>query len=109
MGWTDQVRRRVHGPGRLRRLRGLRRPRAAAAATGVSALEQIRTADDAREATVEIEPGASATAHWSEELGTTVVVTDGLENPGQEKASENWFVRGESPASADPIIVTATA
>ncbi len=36
-------------------------------------------------------------------------MTDGLENPGQEKASENWFVRGESPASADPIIVTATA
>lgn len=66
----------------------------------VSALEQIRTADDARQASVQLPEGGAATAHWSAELGSVVLVADGLEDLGAEKTYELWFVRGDAPVAA---------
>lgn len=66
----------------------------------VVALEQIQAAEDAEQATVELEGGGTATAHWSAELGTAVLVTDGIAAPSSGEDYELWFVRGETPVSA---------
>lgn len=66
----------------------------------VVALEQIEDAEDAQQATVELEAGGVATAHWSESLGTAVLVTEGLESLGEGQTYELWYVRGDDPVSA---------
>ncbi|MEJ1088979.1 anti-sigma factor [Microbacterium sp. Mu-80] len=66
----------------------------------VVALEQIRSADDAEEATVDLESGGSATAHWSDELGKAVLVTRGIDDLPDDESYELWFVRGDQPISA---------
>lgn len=66
----------------------------------VVALEQIERASDAQEATVELESGAVATAHWSASLGEAVLVTDGLEPLDDDLTYELWFVRADAPVSA---------
>lgn len=66
----------------------------------VVALDQIETAPDSRQATVELEAGAQATAHWSESIGTVVLVTEGLEQLDDDRTYEMWFVRGDTPVSA---------
>ncbi|MFB7252074.1 anti-sigma factor domain-containing protein [Microbacterium sp. NPDC056234] len=66
----------------------------------VVALEQIENAPDAQAASVELESGAVATAHWSASLGEAVLVTDGLEPLDDDLTYELWFVRGDAPVSA---------
>lgn len=66
----------------------------------VVALEQIQDADDAAEASVTLDDGTTATAHWSASLGSAVLVTDGLAAPADGRTYELWFVRGETPISA---------
>ncbi|MFD5226612.1 anti-sigma factor domain-containing protein [Microbacterium sp. NPDC058342] len=66
----------------------------------VSALEQIRSAEDARQATIELPSGGEATAHWSATLGDVVLVTSGLEALDEEQTYELWYVRGEAPVAA---------
>ena len=66
----------------------------------VVALEQIENAPDAQEATVELESGGVATAHWSASLGEAVLVTDGLEPLDDDLTYELWFVREDAPVSA---------
>lgn len=66
----------------------------------VVALEQIEAAGDAQQETVELEDGATATAHWSGSVGKAVLVTEGLPSPDEGKTYELWFVRGDSPVSA---------
>lgn len=66
----------------------------------VVALEDIEAAPDARQATVELESGAQATAHWSASEGSAVLVVDGLEALEGGLTYELWFVRGEEPVSA---------
>lgn len=78
----------------------------------VVALEQIESASDAQSASVELESGGVATAHWSESLGEAVLVTDGLEPLDEDLTYELWFVRGDAPVSAgvfDVDAVTSTA
>lgn len=78
----------------------------------VSALDEIRSADDAQQATVELPAGGSATAHWSAAVGSVVLVADGLEDPGADRTYELWFVRGDDPIPAGtfrPDDGTATA
>ncbi|KJQ55341.1 anti-sigma factor [Microbacterium sp. SA39] len=66
----------------------------------VVALEQIQSAEDAEQATVELPDGGSATAHWSASAGAAVLVTDGIPAPADGKTYELWFVRGEDAIPA---------
>ncbi|MBP3976090.1 anti-sigma factor domain-containing protein [Microbacterium sp. BLY] len=66
----------------------------------VVALQEIESADDAQQATVELDDGATATAHWSGSVGKAVLVTDGLPEVADGRTYELWFVRGEDPIAA---------
>lgn len=66
----------------------------------VVALDDIRAADDAQQATVALADGGTATAHWSASLGTAVLVADGIATLPDDETYELWFVRGETPVSA---------
>lgn len=66
----------------------------------VVALEQIRSAEDAAEASVELESGGTATAYWSESLGSAVLVTDGIPAPSEGQTYELWLIRDEQPIPA---------
>ena len=66
----------------------------------IVALEQIEAAADAQQATVELESGVLATAHWSESVGNAVLVTEGLETLSTQQSYQLWFVRAGEPVSA---------
>ncbi|MDQ0642404.1 anti-sigma factor [Microbacterium murale] len=66
----------------------------------VVALEEIQSASDAQQASVELESGAVATAHWSASVGSAVLVADGLEPLTDDQTYELWFVRGDEPVPA---------
>ncbi|MFJ4222661.1 anti-sigma factor domain-containing protein [Microbacterium sp. NPDC089695] len=66
----------------------------------VVALDDIRGASDAQQATVQLADGGSATAHWSASLGTAVLVADGIATLPDDESYELWFVRGDEPVSA---------
>ncbi|WP_243224600.1 anti-sigma factor domain-containing protein [Microbacterium sp. CIAB417] len=75
----------------------------------VVALERIENAPDAQEASVELETGGTATAHWSESVGSAVLVTDGLEPLAEDRTYELWYVRGDAPVSAGVFDVEDSA
>lgn len=78
----------------------------------VVALDEIRSAPDAEEAKVRLDSGATATAHWSGEVGKAVLVASGLDDLGADRSYELWFVRGDEPIAAgvfDADDGTATA
>ncbi|MFJ4046555.1 anti-sigma factor domain-containing protein [Microbacterium sp. NPDC089987] len=78
----------------------------------VVALDEIRSAPDAEQAKVQLDSGATATAHWSGEVGKAVLVASGLDDLGTDKSYELWFVRGDQPIAAgvfDADDGTATA
>ena len=66
----------------------------------VVALDEIRSAPDAEQARVRLDSGATATAHWSGEVGKAVLVASGLDDLGADKSYELWFVRGDQPIAA---------
>ncbi|GAT73931.1 hypothetical protein MHM582_2429 [Microbacterium sp. HM58-2] len=66
----------------------------------VVALDEIRAAGDAEQATVSLDGGGTATAHWSASLGTVVLVADGIPELPEGKEYELWFVRGDTPVPA---------
>ncbi|WP_349429003.1 anti-sigma factor [Microbacterium sp. LWS13-1.2] len=66
----------------------------------VVALQQIEDAPDAQSATVEVTDGGTATAHWSESLGTVVLVSQGLPQIADDESFELWFVRDGGAVSA---------
>ncbi|MEV7632029.1 anti-sigma factor [Microbacterium sp. NPDC089318] len=66
----------------------------------VVALDEIRSAPDAEQAKVELDSGATATAHWSGEVGKAVLVASGLDDLDADKSYELWFVRGDQPIAA---------
>lgn len=66
----------------------------------VVALDEIRSAPDAEQAEVRLDSGATATAHWSGEVGKAVLVASGLDDLDADRSYELWFVRGEQPIPA---------
>ena len=66
----------------------------------VVALQQIQDAPDAQSAAAELADGGDATAYWSETLGTSVLVSDGLPAIADDQAFQMWFVRDGEPISA---------
>lgn len=66
----------------------------------VVALQEIEAAGDAEQATVALDDGGSATAHWSASVGKAVLVADGIPTPAEGETYELWFVRGDAPISA---------
>jgi len=65
----------------------------------VVALDEIEAAADASQASAPLDDGA-ATVHWSAELGTAVLVADGLAPLDPDRTYQLWFVRGETPLPA---------
>ena len=65
----------------------------------VTALQQIESAPDASQASTTF-AGGVATVHWSEALGKTVLVAEGLPKLDEGREFELWFVRGETPLPA---------
>lgn len=70
------------------------------APASVVALNEIQAAPDAQTATVDIEDGGTATAHWSESVGKAVLVTDGLPQTATDETYQLWFVRDDGAVSA---------
>jgi anti-sigma-K factor RskA len=66
----------------------------------VVALEKIEAASDAQQATVELDSGGQATAHWSASVGSAVLVTDGLDALDEDQTYQLWLVRGEEALPA---------
>lgn len=66
----------------------------------VVALDEIRSAPDAADATVQLPGGATATAYWSASLGRSVLVTEELPDLEPGLTYELWYVRGDQPISA---------
>ena len=66
----------------------------------VVALQEIEAAGDAQQATVALDDGGTATAHWSASVGKAVLIADGLPTPDDGRTYELWFVRGDAPVSA---------
>lgn len=71
----------------------------------VVALEQIEDAADAQQASVSLEGGGTAVAHWSASLGRAVLVTEDIATPADDETYELWFVRGGSAVSAGTFSV----
>jgi len=66
----------------------------------VVALDAIEAAPDAQQATVELDSGAQATAHWAASVGSAVLVTDGLAALSDDETYQLWLVRGEEALPA---------
>lgn len=64
------------------------------------ALSQIQGAPDARTASVAIDSGGVATAHWSDSLGKAVLVSTGMPSLTDQQTYELWYVRGGTQISA---------
>lgn len=60
-----------------------------------TALEQIEAAPDAESQSTPVSGGGTATLHWSVDLGTAVLVTEGLPALESTDAFEMWLIRGE--------------
>lgn len=63
-------------------------------------LAEITAAPDSQRATVELDGGTTATLVWSEELGRSAVVTDGLEPLPDDKVYEAWYIDSEGAVPA---------
>ncbi|WP_228484752.1 anti-sigma factor domain-containing protein [Microbacterium cremeum] len=59
----------------------------------LAALDEIEAAPDAVSATVALDDGGSATAHWSPSLGEAVLVTTDLRAIGANEVLEIWWVQ----------------
>jgi anti-sigma-K factor RskA len=71
----------------------------------VVALEQIEGAADAQQASVSLDGGGTAVAHWSASLGRAVLVTEDIAVPADGDTYELWFVRGDGAVSAGTFSV----
>ncbi|WP_341955019.1 anti-sigma factor [Microbacterium sp. LWH13-1.2] len=71
----------------------------------VIALQDIQASGDAQQASVQLESGGTATAHWSASLGKSVLVTDGVPALSAGETYELWYVRGETPIPAGVFAV----
>lgn len=59
----------------------------------LAALDRIDAAPDAVTATVALDQGGSATAHWAPSLGEAVLVTTDLPDIGGDEVLQAWWVR----------------
>lgn len=66
----------------------------------VQALHRIEEAPDAQSASADLSDGTVATLHWSESVGSVVIVMDDLAALPADQTYELWFVRGDAPVSA---------
>lgn len=66
----------------------------------LAALDEIDAAPDDVTATVELDGGGSATAHWAPSLGEAVLVTTDLPDLGEGEVYEVWWARDGHYASA---------
>ncbi len=66
----------------------------------VVALNEVRSAPDARFARAPIDGGGVSTVYWSESVGEAVIVSDGLPKIASDQSFELWFVRDGVPIAA---------
>lgn len=65
-----------------------------------TALEQIRQAPDAQQATDTLASGEEATVIWSASLAKSVLLVDGLAELPSDKTYELWYIGGSGPVPA---------
>lgn len=65
-----------------------------------TALEQVRQAPDAQQATHSLASGEEATVIWSASLAKSVVVVDGLAELPSDKTYELWYIGDSGPVPA---------
>lgn len=66
----------------------------------VVALNEIQDAPDVQSATATLPDGGVATAYWSDSIGKSVLVSDGLPTLASDQSFELWFVRDGAAISA---------
>lgn len=66
----------------------------------VVALNEIEASPDAQTASIDIEDGGIATAHWSESVGKAVLVTTDLPPTASDETYQLWFVRDDGAVPA---------
>jgi anti-sigma-K factor RskA len=63
-------------------------------------LAQITTAEDVQQSVAAVSTGGTATLMWSEELGKSVVVADGLPDLSNDETYELWYINAEGTPTA---------
>jgi anti-sigma-K factor RskA len=63
-------------------------------------LAQITTSEDMQQSVAAVSTGGTATLMWSEELGKSVVVADGLPDLSNDETYELWYINGEGTPTA---------
>ncbi|MBF4615626.1 anti-sigma factor domain-containing protein [Curtobacterium sp. VKM Ac-1376] len=65
-----------------------------------SGLDRIYAASDFQRSTTEVEGGGTATVVWSDDLGKSAVILDGVEQPPKGKTYELWYIGSEEQGGA---------
>ncbi|MCA5922790.1 MULTISPECIES: anti-sigma factor [Curtobacterium] len=65
-----------------------------------SGLDRIYAASDFQRTTTKVEGGGSATVVWSEDLGKSAVILDGVEQAPKGKTYELWYIGSEEQGGA---------
>ncbi|MET0989865.1 MAG: anti-sigma factor [Glaciihabitans sp.] len=70
-------------------------------------LAAINSADDMQQAAAAISTGGTATLVWSEELGKSAVIVDGLEELPSDKTYELWYIAADGTITAAGLMDVA--
>ncbi|WP_066040962.1 anti-sigma factor [Herbiconiux solani] len=73
-----------------------------------SQLAQLTAADDAQRTTVAVQGGGNATVLWSNELGRSAVLADGLPSLPDGKVYEAWYIDSDGAAPAGTFTAAGT-
>jgi len=73
---------------------------ASVTAQQADALAQISAASDAKRTSAPVTGGGTATLVWSNELGKSAMIVDGVAPPPSGKTYQLWYIRGGHAASA---------
>jgi anti-sigma-K factor RskA len=70
-------------------------------------LAQNNSADDMQQAAAAVATGGTATLVWSEELGKSAVIVDGLEELPSDKTYELWYIGADGTITAAGLMDSA--
>lgn len=70
-------------------------------------LAAINSADDMQQAAADVSTGGTATLVWSEELGKSAVIVDGLEELPNDKTYELWYIAADGTITAAGLMDVA--
>lgn len=68
-------------------------------------LAAIGSASDTQRVDTEIDGGGSATLMWSEELGSSAFIAEGLQELASDKTYELWYIGSDGPRAAGTFTI----